>query len=63
MSDILVLERQRGFRQPIGEVKEDVAESKPDVGLLDAGYAAVSPHLNRPGAHMERVARRLDLSD
>lgn len=59
--DSLVLERLREIRTLLGEVKEDTADTRLRVGMLEAGYASVSLPLDRLAADVERIKRRLDL--
>ncbi len=40
--DNLVLDRLREIRSLLGEVKEDTADTRLGVGMLEAGYASVS---------------------
>jgi hypothetical protein len=61
--DNLVLARLREIRAMLGEVKEDTADTRLRVGMLDAGHASVSLRLDRLAADVERVKRRLDLAD
>jgi hypothetical protein len=61
--DNLVLERLREIRGLLGEVKEDTADTRLRVGMLEAGYASVSLRLDRLAADVERVKRHLDLVD
>ncbi len=60
--DNLVLERLREIRALLGEVKEDTAELRLRVGMIEAGYASMSLRLDRLGGDMELVKRRLGLS-
>ncbi len=61
--DNLVLERLREIRALLGEVKEDTAELRLRVGMIEAGYASMSLRLDRLGGDMELVKRRLGLLD
>lgn len=61
--DNLVLERLREIRALLGEVKEDTAELRLRVGMIEAGYASMSLRLDRLGGDMEFVKRRLGLLD
>ncbi len=61
--DDLVLERLREIRALLGEVKEDTAELRLRVGMIEAGYASMSLRLDRLGGDMELVKRRLGLLD
>lgn len=59
--DNLVLDRLREIRSLLGEVKEDTADTRLGVGMLEAGYASVSLRLDRLAADVERIKRRIDL--
>jgi len=61
--DNLVLERLREIRTLLGEVKEDTADTRLRVGMLEAGYASVSLRLDRLAADVDRIKRRLELVD
>ena len=58
-----VLERLREIRQLLGEVKEDTAETRLRIGMLEEGYASLSPRLDRLGGDVEYIKRRLGLAD
>ena len=45
--DNLVLERLREIRALLGEVREDTADTRLRVGMLEAGYASISLRLDR----------------
>ena len=59
--DNLVLERLREIRALLGEVREDTADTRLRVGMLEAGYASISLRLDRLAGDVERIKRRLDL--
>jgi hypothetical protein len=61
MPDNLLLERLREIRALLGEVREDTADTRLRVGMLEAGYASISLRLDRPAGDVERIKRRLDL--
>ena len=61
--DNLVLERPREICTMLGEVREDTADTRLRVGMLEAGCASVSLRLDRLAADVERIKRRLDLVD
>jgi hypothetical protein len=61
--DNLVLERLREIRALLGEVREDTADTRLRVGMLEAGYASISLRLDRLAGDVERIKRRLDLVD
>jgi len=62
-TDNLVLERLREMRALLGEVKEDTADSRLRIGMLEAGYASVSLRLDRLAADVDRIRRRRDLAE
>ena len=62
-TDNLVLLRLREIRALLGEVKEDTADTRLRVGMLEAGFAWVSLRLDRLAADVGRVKRRLDLAE
>jgi hypothetical protein len=59
--DNLVLERLREIRALLGEVREDTADTRLRVGMLEAGSTSVSLRLDRLAGDVERIERRLDL--
>jgi hypothetical protein len=59
--DNLVLERLREIRALLGEVREDTADTRLRVGMLEAGNASISLRLDRLAGDVERIERRLDL--
>jgi hypothetical protein len=59
--DSLVLERLLELRAVLGEVREDTADTRLRVGMLEAGYASISVRLDRLAGDFERIKRRLDL--
>lgn len=63
MSDNLVLERLREIRQMLSGVKEDTAETRLRIGMLEAGYASLSLRLDRLVGDVEHIKRRLGLVD
>jgi hypothetical protein len=62
VTDNLVLERLRKIRTMLGEVKEDTADTRLRIGMLEAGYASVPLRLDRLAADVEWIKRRLDLA-
>jgi hypothetical protein len=59
--DSLVLERLRELRAVLGEVREDTADTRLRVGMLEAGDASISLRLDRLASDVDRIKRRLDL--
>jgi len=62
-SDNLVLGLLRATRGDIAELKTDMVEVKERLGLLQADYASVSRCLDRLGGDVERIKRRLELTE
>jgi hypothetical protein len=63
MSDNLVLERLREIRDIQTVMREDIAEMKLRMVMLEAGYPSLSLRQDHMAASLERVERRLDLTD
>lgn len=63
MSDNLILERLREIRDVQTAMREDIAEIKLRIGMLEAGYASLSLRQDRLVLSLERVERRLGLVD
>lgn len=61
--DNVVLARLREIRDIVAAVKEDTAELKLRVGMLEAGYASLSLRFDRMEPRLERIERRLGLLD
>ena len=60
--DNLVLERLHWeIRVLLGDVREDTADTRLRVGMLEAGYASISLGLDRLAGDVERIERRVDL--
>jgi len=57
----LVLDRLREIRALLGDVREDTADTRLRVGMLDAGYASISLRLDRLAGDVKRIKRRLSL--
>jgi hypothetical protein len=63
VSDNLVLERLREIRDIQTAMREDIAEIKLRIGMVEAGYASLSLRQDRVAVSLERVERRLGLAD
>ena len=61
--DNLVLSLLRAIRADIAEIKTDIAELRHRVGLLEVAYSTMQHRLDRMAGDMERVKRRLELSE
>jgi hypothetical protein len=59
----LVLERLREIRDIQTAMREDIAEIKLRIGMVEAGYASLSLRQDRVAVSLERVERRLGLAD
>jgi archaellum component FlaC len=62
-TDIIVLEHLRHIHGAIDDVCDDISAIKRGVGNLDSRYANMSNRLNRMDVLIERIERRLDLTD
>ena len=69
-SSNLVLEHLRAMRSQMNSTSEDLYEIKVRVGLLESGVAdlntsvaLVHQRLDRSAGRVDRIGRRLDLSD
>jgi len=51
------------MRALLGKVKEDTADTRLRIGMLEAGYASVSLRVDRLVADVDRIGRRLDLAE
>lgn len=60
-TDNVVLEHLRHIRCAIDDVRDDIREVKQRAGSLE--NANMSNRLDRMDARIERIARRLDLTD
>jgi hypothetical protein len=61
--DNIVLEHLRHIRGAIDDVRDDSREMKQRIGSLQNQYANTSNRLNRMNMRIERIERRLDLTD
>jgi len=61
LTDDLVLVLLRGIREDVSQIKTDMAKVKEPLGLLEAGYASLSPprrsHRRRHGSGCASLAR------
>jgi hypothetical protein len=69
-TDNIVREYLRHIRGAIDGLRDDMCEVKPRLGILEnrhanleIQYASVSNRLDRRDARIERIERRLDLTD
>ena len=63
MSDNLVLEHLRAIRGDLAEIKTSIVEVKQRLGLLEAGYASLSRRVDAMDERLERIGRRIDLTE
>ena len=61
--DNIVLEHLRHIGGAIDGVREDIREVKQRVGSLEHQYVNMSNRLDRMDVRIERIERRLDLTD
>jgi archaellum component FlaC len=61
--DNIVLEHLRHIRGTTFDVRDDIREIKQRVGNLENQYATMSNRLDRMDVPIERIERRLDLTD
>jgi predicted nucleic acid-binding Zn-ribbon protein len=61
--DSIVLEHLRHIRGAIDDTRDDIREIKQCVGSLEHQYANMSNRLDRMDVRIERIERRLDLTD
>ena len=62
-TDNIVLEHLRHIRGAIDGLRDDMREVKQRLGILENQYASVSNRLDRMDARIERIERRLELTD
>jgi hypothetical protein len=61
--DNLILSLLRAIRADIGEIKETLRETQMRLYALELNYVALRPQLDRVAGDVERIKRRLELSD
>jgi archaellum component FlaC len=61
--DNIILEHLRHIRGAVDAVGDDIREMKQHIGSLENQYANVSNRLDRMDLRIERIERRLDLTD
>jgi septation ring formation regulator EzrA len=59
----IVVEHLRHVRGALDDVRDDICEIKQHVGSLEHQYANTSNRLDRMDIRIERIERRLDLTD
>ena len=62
-SDNLVLSLLRAIRTDIGEIKETLRETQMRLYALELNYVSMRPQLDRVAGDVERIKRRLELTD
>jgi predicted nucleic acid-binding Zn-ribbon protein len=63
VQDSIVLEHLRHIRGAIDDMRDDIREIKQRAGSLEHQYANMSNRLDRMDVRIERIERRLDLTD
>jgi len=61
--DNIVLDHLRHIRGALDGVRDDIREIKQHAGNLENQYATMSNRLDRMDVRIERIERRLDLTD
>ena len=61
--DNLVLSLLRAIRTDIGEIKETPRETQMRLDALELNYVSMRPQLDRVAGDVERIKRRLELTD
>ena len=61
--DNLVLSLLRTIRTDIGEIKETLRETQMRLYALELNYVSMRPQLDRVAGDVERIKRRLELTD
>ena len=61
--DNIVLEHLRHIRAAVDGLRDDMREVKGRLGILESQYANLSNRLDRLDGRVERIERRLNLTD
>ncbi|KIZ38809.1 MULTISPECIES: hypothetical protein [Rhodopseudomonas] len=61
--DSIVLEQLRHIGGALDGLRDDMREVKQRLGILESQYASISNRLDRMDLRIERIERRLDLTD
>ena len=59
----LVLDHLRAMRSDLADIKTDMVEVKTRLGHMEGLYASLSGRVDRIGADVLQIKRRLDLVD
>jgi hypothetical protein len=62
-TDSVVLEHLRHIRGAVDGLRDDMPEVKSRLGILESQYANISNRMDRLDGRVERIERRLDLTD
>jgi len=62
-TDSVVLEHLRHIRGAVDGLRDDMREVKSGLGILESQYANISNRMDRLDGRVERIERRLDLTD
>jgi len=63
LDNIIVLEYLRPIHGAVDGLREDMREVKNRLGILENQYASLSIRIDRLDARMERIEKRLDLTE
>lgn len=59
----IILDLSRAIRSDVGDIKADIREIKEWLGLLENQYASLSNRIDRTTGDIERIKRRLELTE
>jgi chromosome segregation ATPase len=62
-AESLVLEHLRHIREAVDGLRDDMREVKGRLGILESQYANLSNRMDRLDARIERIERRLQLTE
>ena len=62
-TESIVLEHLRHIRRAVDDVRDDMREVKTRLGILENQYASLSSRLDRLDLRVERIEKRLDLTE
>lgn len=61
--DNIVIEHLRHIRSAVDGLRDDMREAKSGLGILENQYASLPTRLDRIDGRIERIERRLDLTE
>jgi archaellum component FlaC len=62
-TDNIILEHLRHIRRGVDDLRDDMREVKSRLGILEHQYASLSNRLDRLDLRVERIEKRLDLTE